>query len=76
MRDPCAIERPDPRRASQSVTQSLECRAHGEAVGRHLAMTGGSRLPMTLWVPRMSSTPRDQAMFMDESADPIRPPEA
>lgn len=25
-----------------------------------------------LWVTRTSSTPRDQAVFMDESADPLR----
>lgn len=24
-----------------------------------------------LWVPKMSSTPRDQAIFMDEAAEPI-----
>jgi hypothetical protein len=26
-----------------------------------------------LWVPRTSSTSRDQAIFIDESADPICP---
>jgi hypothetical protein len=30
----------------------------------------------SLWVPRTSSTSRDQAIFMDESADPIRPIES
>ena len=32
--------------------------------------------PGHLWVPRTSSTSRHQAIFMDESAEPIRPLES
>lgn len=42
---------------------------------RHLPsrkQTGSGEGKRRLWVPRMSSTSRDQAIFMDESANPNR----